>query len=105
MLILLKKTGIKKRIYLMSIMGVPPPVTVGSSPFHFWIFSYSTSMALRERVRRSFAMLRALAEDARLRTGLSLPVLSMGMSGDFESAIAEGSTMVRIGTALFGPRT
>jgi len=55
-------------------------------------------------VRRAFAMLRTLAEDARRRSGLPLPILSMGMSDDFESAIAEGSTMVRIGTALFGPR-
>jgi uncharacterized pyridoxal phosphate-containing UPF0001 family protein len=35
---------------------------------------------------------------------LGLPVCSMGMSGDFELAIAEGSTMVRVGTAIFGPR-
>jgi hypothetical protein len=35
---------------------------------------------------------------------LRLPQLSMGMSGDFEAAIEEGSTMVRIGTALFGAR-
>jgi len=56
-------------------------------------------------IRSAFAMLRALAENARLRSGLPLPVLSMGMSDDFEPAIAEGSTMVRIGTSLFGPRT
>jgi len=56
------------------------------------------------QVRRAFAMLHTLAEDARARSDLSLPVLSMGMSGDFELAIAEGSTMVRIGTSLFGPR-
>ena len=56
-------------------------------------------------IRKAFAMLRALAEDARLRSGLPLPVLSMGMSDDFELAIAEGATMVRIGTSLFGPRT
>ncbi|MGI9291745.1 MAG: YggS family pyridoxal phosphate-dependent enzyme [Gammaproteobacteria bacterium] len=37
-------------------------------------------------------------------TGYQLDTLSMGMSGDLEAAIAEGSTMVRIGTALFGPR-
>jgi hypothetical protein len=36
--------------------------------------------------------------------GLPLDTLSMGMSADFESAIAEGATMVRIGTALFGNR-
>ncbi|MCR4819393.1 MAG: YggS family pyridoxal phosphate-dependent enzyme [Fretibacterium sp.] len=55
-------------------------------------------------VRRVFAALRDLAEEARKQTGLPLPVLSMGMSGDFEWAIQEGSTMVRIGSALFGPR-
>ena len=56
------------------------------------------------RVRGAFAGLRELSEEARRRSGLPLPVLSMGMSGDFEWAIGEGSTMVRIGTALFGPR-
>lgn len=56
------------------------------------------------RVRQAFAELRGMAEDARGRSGLPLPVLSMGMSGDFEWGILEGSTMVRIGTALFGPR-
>lgn len=55
-------------------------------------------------LRRSFARLRRLCEDARTASGLPLPVLSMGMSADFEAAIAEGSTMVRIGTAIFGPR-
>ena len=55
-------------------------------------------------VRRAFAGLRDLAEEARTQSGLPLPVLSMGMSGDFEWAIQEGSTMVRIGSALFGPR-
>ena len=37
-------------------------------------------------------------------TGLQIETLSMGMSGDFEAAVAEGTTMVRIGTAIFGPR-
>ena len=59
----------------------------------------------KAQVRSAFAMLREMAEDARLRSGLQLPVLSMGMSDDFESAIADGSTMIRIGTSLFGPRT
>jgi len=36
---------------------------------------------------------------------LPLPLLSMGMSGDFEIAIEEGATIIRVGTALFGPRT
>ena len=56
------------------------------------------------KIRRAFANLRGLCENARTSTGLALPVLSMGMSGDFESAILEGSTMVRIGTLLFGAR-
>ena len=56
------------------------------------------------RIRRSFAQLRGLIDDARTRTGSALPILSMGMSDDFELAILEGSTMVRIGTLLFGPR-
>ena len=41
---------------------------------------------------------------ATLADQLGLPERSMGMSGDLEAAVAEGSTMVRIGTALFGPR-
>lgn len=52
----------------------------------------------------SFAALRRLAESARRETGLDLPELSMGMSGDYQSAIAEGATVVRVGSAIFGPR-
>ena len=51
-----------------------------------------------EEARGFFRALRALAE----RHGL--PELSMGMSGDFEVAVEEGATMVRVGTAIFGPR-
>lgn len=54
--------------------------------------------------RRAFELLRECAEKLRAQTGLPLPVLSMGMSGDYREAIAEGSTMVRIGTAIFGQR-
>lgn len=56
------------------------------------------------RVRRTFARLRELRNHLALATGLPLPVLSMGMTGDLEWAIAEGSTLVRVGTALFGER-
>ena len=52
----------------------------------------------------AFAELRRLRDEARERTGKPLPVLSMGMSGDFEAALAAGSTMLRLGQALFGPR-
>lgn len=54
--------------------------------------------------RRSFARLRELSERL-VATGLPLDTLSMGMSDDLEAAIAEGATLVRIGTALFGPRS
>ncbi|KGK42370.1 hypothetical protein LH51_07530 [Nitrincola sp. A-D6] len=53
--------------------------------------------------RLAFAKVRALAERIRA-SGIAMDTLSMGMSGDLAAAIAEGSTMVRIGTALFGPR-
>ncbi len=64
-------------IELRGLMCIPPPE--GDPRPHF--------RALRELAGR-----------------LSLPDLSMGMSGDWEAAIAEGSTIVRIGTAIFGPR-
>jgi PLP dependent protein len=55
------------------------------------------------RVIPFFRRLKALRDKAE-RTGVALPELSMGMSHDFEEAIQEGSTMVRIGTAIFGER-
>src|SRR5438093_3472183 len=55
------------------------------------------------RQRAWFARLRQLLERLNA-TGARLDTLSMGMSGDFEAAIAEGATIVRLGTALFGPR-
>jgi len=53
--------------------------------------------------RRRFALLRELKDGLRAR-GHALDTLSMGMSDDFEAAILEGATIVRIGTAIFGPR-
>jgi pyridoxal phosphate enzyme (YggS family) len=53
---------------------------------------------------RTFENLRAIRDDLVARGGRPLPELSMGMSGDFRAAIAAGSTLVRIGTALYGPR-
>jgi pyridoxal phosphate enzyme (YggS family) len=73
------------RVRLRGLMCVPPPQ---SNP---------------QAERAVFARLRILLEDLQAE-GLALDTLSMGMSADFESAIAEGATMVRIGTALFGNR-
>jgi pyridoxal phosphate enzyme (YggS family) len=53
--------------------------------------------------RRAFRRLREL-RDAAERSGLRLPELSMGMSGDFPIAVEEGATMIRVGTVLFGER-
>ncbi len=54
--------------------------------------------------RRTFANLRAIRDDLAGRLGVPLSELSMGMSSDLAAAVAEGSTLVRIGTALFGER-
>jgi len=57
-----------------------------------------------ERVRPYFQHLRKLRDELTGKIGSALPVLSMGMSHDFEVAIEEGATEVRVGTALFGAR-
>jgi len=73
------------RLALQGLMTIPRP-TVGF-----------------EAQRTAFAALRRL-RDQIAATGLALPELSMGMSADLEAAIAEGATMVRVGTAIFGER-
>jgi len=73
------------RVRLRGLMCVPPPQADAAAE------------------RAVFARLRTLLEELNAG-GHKLDTLSMGMSGDFESAIAEGATLVRIGTALFGPR-
>jgi pyridoxal phosphate enzyme (YggS family) len=56
-------------------------------------------------VRRAFGLLRRLFEEVRAeRKPEAFDTLSMGMSGDFEAAVEEGATLVRLGTALFGAR-
>ncbi len=73
------------RLKLRGLMCVPPPQP---NP---------------ESQRPLFARLRELRDELNAQ-GLGLDTLSMGMSADFEAAIAEGATQVRIGTALFGAR-
>jgi hypothetical protein len=73
------------RLRLRGLMAVPEPTAdVGLQRARF------------AQVREAFERLRA--------AGIELDTLSMGMSGDMEAAILEGATMVRIGTAIFGPR-
>ncbi len=57
-----------------------------------------------EASRPYYRGLRELRDRLQDETGHSLPELSMGMSHDFEVAVAEGATLVRVGTAIFGPR-
>jgi uncharacterized pyridoxal phosphate-containing UPF0001 family protein len=59
-----------------------------------------------EKVRPFFAALRELREQIRAEgiPNIAMDEMSMGMTGDFEAAIEEGATMVRIGTAIFGER-
>jgi pyridoxal phosphate enzyme (YggS family) len=73
------------RLRLRGIMGIPAP---DDDPV---------------RQRAAFAALRACFDACRA-AGLAVDTLSMGMSADLEAAIAEGSTQVRVGTAIFGPR-
>jgi len=83
----LKAIGALPRIEIHGLMAVPP-----------W-------SAEPEKSRPHFRRLRELKLECERILGVPLPHLSMGMSGDFEVAIEEGATMVRIGTALFGPRS
>ena len=76
-------TAIRSDTEVRGLMCIPPP---------------------DDEPRRWFAALRALRDRLRESTGLRLPDLSMGMSGDFEEAILEGATWVRVGTALLGER-
>ena len=54
--------------------------------------------------RRTFRGLRVLRDSIKEEVGVWLPTLSMGMSGDYASAVQEGATVIRLGTVLFGPR-
>ncbi len=62
------------------------------------------TVASQQQPGREFSRCRELRDRLQAELGVELPVLSMGMSSDFEAAIREGSTEVRIGTLLLGPR-
>jgi pyridoxal phosphate enzyme (YggS family) len=59
---------------------------------------------LPEESRGAFGTLRRLRDELQQLTGQPLPELSMGMTADADAAVAEGATLVRVGTAIFGPR-
>lgn len=64
----------------------------------------TTDAETRTHAERTFNNLRTLRDDLAVRFGIPLRELSMGMTGDLAIAVAAGSTLVRVGTALFGPR-
>jgi pyridoxal phosphate enzyme (YggS family) len=74
------------RLNVVGLMTVPP---IGESG---------------EESRRYFAALRELRDRLETRSGKRLPGLSMGMSGDYETAVEEGATIIRVGSAIFGGR-
>ena len=84
-LALAEAIGRLPRLRLRGLLGIPEP---------------TSDVGLQ---RRRFALLREL-KDGLVARGYALDTLSMGMSDDFEAAILEGSTMVRVGTAIFGSR-
>lgn len=76
-----------ERLRVEGLMTIPPPVEKADD------------------ARKYFAALRELRDELQAASGARLPELSMGMSGDYTAAIREGATMVRVGTAIFGPRS
>ncbi len=84
---LLQKVMPLSRLEVIGLMAIPP-------------FREAPEMA-----RPFFSKLREIRDRLQESQGVHLPELSMGMSHDFAVAIAEGSTLVRIGTALFGARS
>jgi hypothetical protein len=83
---LAQKVGALSQLELAGLMCIPP------------------FLEDAEKVRPYFRTLRELRDSLAKKTGRVLPVLSMGMSHDFEVAVEEGATEVRVGTAIFGSR-
>ena len=93
---------------LAGLMCIPPffeSVGADFSPSQASSVLSSVVASPSHPVRPYFCRLRELRDELKTKLGLPLPVLSMGMSHDFEAAIEEGATEVRVGTALFGGRT
>lgn len=82
---LCRRVAALPRLRLRGLMAIPEPAGPGADP------------------RRPFRALRQLFDELR-RSGLELDTLSAGMSDDLEAAIAEGATLVRVGSAIFGHR-
>ncbi|MBQ9694393.1 MAG: YggS family pyridoxal phosphate-dependent enzyme [Kiritimatiellae bacterium] len=115
-----RQAGARPEIYLevnvsgeATKFGLPPtqvPVLVEHILEHGQALTLSGLMTMApfdvepEHARPHFVKLRELRDTLEQQFGIALPHLSMGMTGDFEIAVEEGATDVRIGTALFGAR-
>lgn len=87
---LLETALAKKNVRVDGLMTIAP---LGTTPAE-----------TADHARRTFTNLRTLRDDLASRFGVPLRELSMGMTGDLETAVAAGSTIVRVGTALYGAR-
>jgi len=84
---------------LLERLGALPGIAVDG------LMMIGTAVDRPEQARGEFARLRELRDTAERALSVRLPQLSMGMSDDFEIAVEEGSTLVRVGRALFGARS
>ncbi|MDQ6898235.1 MAG: YggS family pyridoxal phosphate-dependent enzyme [Candidatus Dormibacteraeota bacterium] len=88
--------------------GVLPEVAVEAAVAVAGVIELRGLMAIGargDRAEASFQELGRLRDETEQRLGRRLPVLSMGMSGDLEAAVRAGTTMLRLGAVLFGPRS
>lgn len=90
------KTGLS-RTDIEALLGDPPTSNVNI----VGIMAMASRGSNSDQAKRQFAETRKLREELQTKFGIELPHLSMGMSGDFVEAIAEGATMVRIGSRLY----
>lgn len=95
------KSGIRSKEELFQIAEA-----AAAAPGLEWkgLMTMAPAGAPPEVLKQVFAGLRSLRDELQAKFSVSLPELSMGMSGDYPAAIAEGATIVRIGTAVFGGR-
>ncbi len=91
------KFGMRTDEVEATVAACPTPLLCG-------LMTVAPAEATETELHRVFASLRELRDRVSAATGQPLPELSMGMSGDFEIALAEGATLVRVGSAIFGHR-
>ena len=83
------QTAALDHVRLRGLMAIPPPVDAPEKNRPFFAAMYQLFVDIRRKMDHN---------------GSDIDCLSMGMSDDFEEAVAQGATLVRVGTALFGPR-